>query len=360
MDALTEPTHTVRETRRPAELLSEVRKHTETLLDTSSAMDDLLGALAGLQSVFAEVTGIDSNAPSPRSLSEGIGLPTGLALAPIDSARCLFDTHRTTKYLRAVYAAIRERRAERGEPVHVVYAGTGPYATLVVPLCAVLTPQDFRVTLIEVNPASAKALRALVSALGVADYTRNLLEADATTVQLARAADVVVAESLQKALTKEPQASIFSNLAPQLAEGGVMIPERTVIEAKMVDPPQEFGEEQVAPSWAALRSSEPRPRHHPLGTVYTLDAGEALRLAQTRERVVSAATLAVPDVELRGYQLMLFTRMVLFGDIVLEHNESGLTRPHALLDGVPYFDPGDTLAFHYHRDAAPRWTFEVV
>ena len=65
--------------------------------------------------------------------------------------------------------------------------------------------------------------------------------ADATRLTLEEPVHVVVAETMQQALTKEPQLAVTAHLAGQLARGGVFIPEAVRVEATATDLEREFG-----------------------------------------------------------------------------------------------------------------------
>lgn len=83
-----------------------------------------------LYKIFNSITGIDIN-----KLNEGdIHLPTGKAISPSSAAHCLLELKRTAIFLRGIKQAIEFKIDGSTDLVRILYAGCGPYATLVTPL----------------------------------------------------------------------------------------------------------------------------------------------------------------------------------------------------------------------------------
>ena len=333
---------------------------TEELLSPQASPGALAQAVRALHDLLAGAAGVSPDNPPTRESAREIWLPSGLALPPQDSARCLFDAVRTARYLRAADAALRElRKRFPGERLHLVYAGTGPYAPLALPLTARFSPDQLQLTLLEVNPVSREAAGRVVDALALRPWVRDVSAADAATYRVPSDAPMhaFVVEAMQHALTKEPQAAICANLSRQLAAGGVMIPERITVRAAMVDPVQEFGAR--ADARADARAVKPtRESRIELGELLVLDLARAQAIGQPLPSSLEPVQIDVPTGSLQGYQLCLLTTLDLFGEIGLAEYESGLTHPKALVHDVPFFDAGDRLSFRLRLDGHPSWTFE--
>lgn len=152
-------------------------------------------------------------------------LPTGKAIGPADAARCTSDPIRTAMFLRGVAAAFDELTEHLpGGALEVVYAGTGPLAPLVVPLLALERWPSARVTFIDINDASVAAVRRIVGLFGDSERHRFVV-ADAASYQHRRPIHLVVSETMQRALSVEPQVALAVNLVAQLHPAGVMVPE---------------------------------------------------------------------------------------------------------------------------------------
>lgn len=103
------------------------------LLDPAGTADQLHAACAALYDTWRNAT------PAARLAvdvaEDDLRLASGLALSPRLAAQCLLDGPRTAAFLRGTLAAISEAlRRFPDEAIEIVYAGTGPFATLALPL----------------------------------------------------------------------------------------------------------------------------------------------------------------------------------------------------------------------------------
>lgn len=198
----------------------ELRRVSSVLLTAESTDEALSSAATELYELLLSV--------AHQHLQQDAGariLPTGKAISPADAARCTNDPVRTAMFLRgaaAAFDALSEQLS--GCALEVVYAGTGPLAPLVVPLLASERWSHARVTFIDVNDASIAAVRRIVELLGDREMHRFIV-ADATSYQHGSPIHLVISETMQRALTVEPQVAIATNLVAQLHPLGVMIPE---------------------------------------------------------------------------------------------------------------------------------------
>ena len=97
---------------------------------------------------------------------------------------------------------------------------------------------------------------------------------------------IVLVETMQRALEKEPQAAVSLNLAPQLCDGGILVPERISVDLCLYDPAREF---PVANPDGTFEDTRLRLN---LGTVPESTAKSARRLARDADYPV--AVLDVP------------------------------------------------------------------
>ncbi|MEM7132599.1 MAG: hypothetical protein AAF702_40220 [Chloroflexota bacterium] len=279
-------------------------------------------------------------------------LTTGTAISPAYAAQCMQDTKRTIQFMRGVHQAISDllqRLPDR--PIHILYAGCGPYAPLVLPLLPLFSAEQVNVTLLDVHRASLDSVSRLIQELSLGDYVADVICADAACYQNDpdRPIHLLVVETMLSALEQEPQVAITYNLMPQLAPGGILIPERIGIEAVLLDPEQAFCE----PDSGTVHDA-PEYNPIPLGQVFELSMGSATsnpaRFTNQSEPLTSyqlpGSTIQMPDTMPSGLVPMLTTEIDIYQTLHLRNSDSGLTRPRVFPPGPP-IEPGSQLAFTY-------------
>jgi hypothetical protein len=194
------------------------------LLDERTSYGELKGAAEELYRRLADAVELDVAAVGPDRIETGTG--AGRAISPVEAAQCVLDFGRTAVFLRGVLAALHAARRRFPGTLEVVYAGTGPFATLLLPLLPRLAPPGLRVTFVDVHARSTAAVRSLVDALGVSHRVAGVVTADAAAYRHGSPIHVAIAETMQRALENEPQVAVSRSLAAQLAPGGILVPER--------------------------------------------------------------------------------------------------------------------------------------
>lgn len=202
------------------------------LLDEAAPAARAEAALDAYGRTCSRWTGITPDAGFD-AWDEDAFLDSGVAINPRSAAHCLTDYRRTVVYVRAVHAALtRLLSGTPGGVVRVLYAGCGPWATLLLPVLAGFPPDRLRVRLLDVHASALDGVSRLVDRFGLEGYAIELLQADASRYRCPEAPDLVVAETMHKALEQEPQFEVTANLAPQLAPGGIFLPERIDVDLR--------------------------------------------------------------------------------------------------------------------------------
>ena len=298
----------------------------------------LSAAATQLYSLCSSVTGIDESSIHTDDLNE-TRFPNGNAISPRDAARCVLDYIRTSKFLRGIHAAIVE--AQKRFPnttIEILYAGCGPFAPLAVPLTSRFSSGEIKFTLLDIHKRSLDAAQRIFQAFGLTSFVRDYIHGDATSYVHHSPLHLIITETMQRALEKEPQVAITFNLAPQLRQGGIFIPEKICVNACCYDPRQ-VNKVRID-----------------LGPILKLTAVDLHPLSD--EACLPAVVLDIPVEANESLGLMLLTTVNVFESVVLDEYESGITYPVVLHD-FNWTKCGTRIEFVYILGAEPgfrhRW-----
>jgi hypothetical protein len=175
-----------------------------------------------------------------------------------------------------------------------------------------------------------------VDSLGFTGFVRDFLVMDATGYQHPHGTPlhIVLTETMQRALSCEPQVAILRRLAPQLTRGGFFLPQEVRVDLSI-------GE--CLPAVA-----------RPAGRVMTLTTRTAAVRSDCDGRF-PAHTIRMPSVLPAGMPT-LRTEVRVFGRHVLHEFESGLTTPDVLWD-LHGLAGNEDVSFWYQLGERPgiRW-----
>ncbi len=211
-----------------SELVTEIRELTCNILICGENFYIMKHSTDRLYAIFSEITGITAD----NYNREEIILPSGKAISPSGAAHCLLEFKRTAIFLRGIDKAIQQKLAgNRTSPIQLLYAGTGPFATLVVPILTLYTSAQLQVDLLDINKRSLEAAQKVIGELGLTEFVKSSFLSDAATFLVEREYDIVISETMQAALKKEPQVAIMQNLIPQMNNQAIFIPESITVSA---------------------------------------------------------------------------------------------------------------------------------
>lgn len=307
-----------------------IRTLTAELLDAATPESRAVELCAGLFAALRELSpltraALESSVPSTP-------LDAGVALAPSLAASCLLDAERTRVFLRGVRETI-ELCATRGG-CEVVYAGTGPFAPLVL-LLAPWIPSSMRVTLLDIHESSTRSVSALCGLLDAAPVVRDVLTVDATKYRHGRPIDLLISETMQRSLAEEPFVEIVRNLRPQLARGAVMIPERVALSVLTVDARCEQERWNGATDTDDVR-----------------DRGRVFEVTAESDGPREPVAMTIEAAEQGERWLAIATDIVVRDRLVVPRYASGLTIPEILWEHAPLQGAGE-FAFRYETGARP-------
>jgi predicted GNAT superfamily acetyltransferase len=332
--------------------MSLLGEATRTILNPDSFPGELLGAARDLQREFAQLTGVHDTSDNPEDRT-ATTLDGGTAISPQDAARCILDFARTTVFLRGIREAIGEARTRFGNSkIEVLYAGCGPYASLALPLFTVTESSDVGFTLLDIHERSLDAARSLIEHYGLSSHVTQYLCADATKVKLQRRPHIIVAETTQRGLSKEPQLALTANLVPQLVNGGILIPERIRVDLCAADVDAEFG---AGPAIEGA-AGETRAR---VALVTLLDLSRAsvgAIMSSAKGSSLPSIRVTVPELPAdHEWSAVLRTEITVFNGQVLGDYDSGLTYP-VILHDLGLLRGGEELELEYQLWGNPGFT----
>lgn len=336
----------------------------EIILNAQAYPDMLMASISDLSALYSELTMLDVNSPRAEDDLETI-LCDGKAISPRDAARCLLDLARTTQFIRGIHSAITDL-IERfpGQRINVLYAGCGPYATLVMPLFSQFSASQLSITLIDIHQRSLHAARRLVEQLAYSPFINDYIQTDASRYRhpAGQVVHLVISETMQKALAKEPQLAMSANLASQITDGGIMIPQQITIELCLGDARKEFAMQSAESKQESVL--EPQRDRIMIGRVMELtmqNASEIYHLHHHQDNKSNPSDTAVrfslPETPAGSYyQAMLLTHITVYGQHKLDDYDSGLTMP-TVLHGAGIVKGGELIEFEYSLGKVPGFKY---
>jgi len=253
---------------------------------------------------FAELYQILKSISDPRSLDDSVwgavSLAGGTAIPTGHAANCITDSERSTKFMRGLREAIDQMRTSTGRRVEVLYAGTGPFASLALPTMATRKPNDVRFDLLDIHPESGDNLRRILSLVGFSDHVGRIITADATDFDFGKAQyDIVMMEVMGPGLSYEPQLAVMAATKKALRPGGMMLPERVDL-GLVLARDEDFIEGDFTWSYVAAERD---------------DCPEMIEVE-----------MDLQDVDPGSYPVGVKTRVTVFGSNVVEPDQAIITR----------------------------------
>ena len=348
---------------------SELERLTNQLLSPASENPTLRDSATGLHGLLASLSGLNE-ASTNKDDTSNIALDTGLAISPKDAARSILDYRRTAQFLRGLRASITKAQEHffKG-PLEILYAGCGPFAPFALALATQFTPAEVQFTLLDVHSRSLEIARHIFAEMGLRNHVRDYLEADAGSYRKPARGElhVVLVETMQNTLVREPQVDISLNLAPQLAPGGFFIPERIEIDCYLTDLQRETALFSLGPAEDTAerpRQLQQQTQRVLLGRVFdlsatTVDAGKLSIEFAGKTPPFPAVIVEVPSDIRQRLHALLTTTITVFDSIVIREGESGLTQPTILHD-LGALDPGARIEFRYAIGREPGLKYRIL
>lgn len=210
-------------------LINSFEQATKIIFSPDSSPDVLPAAVNRLAQVLKNCAGkIPDRIPSYHT-------EFGEALEPHAACQCTHDTQRTITYLRSLFEAVLEAQQRfPDEKIRILDAGCGPWSTLTMPITTQFSPDEIAITAIDAYDVCLDKSRRIGQKLDKEDYFTEFVQADAIEYQCQTAPHIIVTETMIHGLVGEPQAAITANLAPQLIQNGIFIPEEIALSLNLL------------------------------------------------------------------------------------------------------------------------------
>ena len=317
--------------------MATFRELTEVLLFGKDDYVSIYHCVHALHDFYAGVTGISAS----DTTDENVNLPTGKAISPGQAANCLLDLRRTAVFMRGIYKSILQLQKDfPDQPIHILYAGCGPYATLLTPITTMFTPEQIRYHLMDVQERSIESVKKLYEQIHGSVYVEEFIVADAATYRIDKPIHLVVVETMQSALMKEPQVAITRNLLPQLMEKAIFLPQEISITAQLLDREMEAQGHLVG-------GAEP----------VRINLGEVYRIGALRKDVAGPVSVEIPAASRADLELRLLTDITVFEDEQLGIYNCGITNPMFVAEVGAL--AGGSVRFEYEMGEKPGFKWEV-
>lgn len=273
----------------------------------------------------------------------------GMALGTVWAAMCLTDMVRTKMFIKGLFDAIEDHRTKTEGITHILYAGTGPYATLILPVLASYNPQEVKCTLLEINDESFAHVQEMISKLGFHDAIVSFVKGDATQVQLVNPLDIdiVITETMQRSLEREQQVPITINLLNQLRDDVILIPQKINVVACVLD------------NSKLDESKEEIDYCERLGSIIELSQSslksESYKVKENNELHFPEKTIELKKSTPPNFnQLVLLTEIQVYKNTWIRPYQSGLTLPKILEQLPPENTKDRKFKMQYLVDKDPK------
>lgn len=346
--------------------IASLRHIAEVIVNETSPVASLQQALDDFANHCSKASGIAPD-PSFDGWAEDTLLDDGVAINPQAAAFCVKDYRRSVMFIRGLYAAINTALQRFNEqPIKILYAGCGPFATLMLPLLSLFKPRQLELHLLDIHQRSLDSACLLLDHFGLSDHRVQTIQADACCYQHPGTLQLIVAETMQKSLEQEPQFAVTQNLAPQLCAQGIFIPEKIEVELCLGHLQCEqdiFKRDNTIDPEALIRSG----RRYPLNCLLTLKPAMAsTEFKQARHNPVTGMyelahqLIELPSIEdLSSYDALIFTRIRIFRSYRLNDYDAEISLPYPCNDLLP-LEAGAVYESCYELGGFPRFNFNRI
>ena len=324
---------------------------TQILQSSSDDIGMLHPLLAKMGVVLSEISDVDVDTMENIAAGE-TNTSLGLAVSPVIAAKCLQDIARTRCFIQGIKQAIDDKLSDNNGSVQILYAGTGPYGLLLLPLLLIYKNAPLSITLMDIHHTSIKAVKKVIKALELEPLVKSIELTDATQWQPEKGLsfDIIISETMKNALKKEPQLFIFAHLQQFLKPQGILIPESINLSAWLTNTGSELRQrlgEQV--DFLPIKIAD----------FYQYNKNAAAQLNQQGIACLKSEW-QIPAFSKKHRDLKLSTDIQVYQQHQLKEFQSDLTCNENFFECK--LQPGKKLYFDYKMQPEPHfsWTSELL
>jgi len=318
---------------------------------------EVINTVNQLHQLYSKITAIEGIlAPSDtdevfEELSEN-----GTRVNPYMAAYCFLDYLRSYKFTLGIKKLVDDKlQSGDQKPLQILYAGTGPYASLILPLTSVFSADQIQITLLDIHQSSLDAVSKLISTFNLQAYFNGYIKADATLFIPAndKQYDIIISETMDKALRKEPQIAIFHHLQQFLKPDGALIPEEIRVDLYQ----SKWGEEKN-PAFEYFLDTETKAHNatvrEKVANLIAVNKDFVTKFERTNaDNHIFLKIIDPKNLKAAYTALLLITEVQVYKDIVLLEDESILTEKD-YLSPISEQIRQSGLSFYYKMDNDPR------
>ncbi|WP_306351129.1 hypothetical protein [Flavobacterium sp. '19STA2R22 D10 B1'] len=283
----------------------------------------------------------------------------GIALSSFDAALCVDDYLRTARFIKGVFQAVNELYTRfPGQKINILYAGCGPYATLLLPLLPLFDKNDLEAILLDINTSSISSVRNLLSNIGLMDYEVRANQADAITYKKPDSWPIhlLISETMYYALIREPQVAIASNLVPQMLPNGILIPEEININLAYTFHVKEPYLKSDIDITEAVFSGEAYINRYHVDQLFSINKKSDLIFNDT---IGFESRLYELPHKFDNYpDVCILTEIKIFNNLELKTGDSYITNPYCILS-LPNFTAYKSFKLIYPFGETPKWIYQL-
>lgn len=339
------------------------KENIEIIINEESLFSDIKKSIDNYYDIFSRITGINGKLTKPEP---GILLPNGLALSPQTTAGSILSYVRTTKFLRGIKKGIDFQLNEiKKSKVRILYVGAGPFAELILPLLNLYDHDKLEISIVEFHKKSVDALYTIIYYFKYEHYFKRILAQNPIEFKTEgnETFDLLIIDTMQKALSVEPQVANTDYFTKFLSSDGILIPNEIKISAVLADLQSEltFFNGKWFNFWFNIRRKNAISKRIFLDQIFVLDKNisNKYKNINLEENLIQLSKFKIPNKLDRLKNLILLTEINIFGDVILsEEDDTGLTK--LFYDqNLKEVKEGNEISFSYQLGSNPRFLMDI-